>query len=104
MCRTGIGTGGATVGAAAPDHAAAVVLKNNVVASRVYANKRHWYKAAEVLTRADGSWLARLITRREPPQEFTRALRRQREDIKVIVQFGEHYCVEQVCGHSIGAG
>jgi threonine dehydrogenase-like Zn-dependent dehydrogenase len=69
------------------DVAAAVVLKNNVVVGSVNANKRHWYKAGQVLARADRSWLGRLVTRREPPQEFMRALQRQPEDIKVIIQF-----------------
>jgi hypothetical protein len=55
----------------------------------VNANKRHWYKATQVLARADRSWLARLLTRREPPEEFMRALRRTADDIKAIVQFAE---------------
>jgi threonine dehydrogenase-like Zn-dependent dehydrogenase len=63
------------------------VLRNNVVVGSVNANKRHWYKAGEALARADREWLGRLITRREPPAEFMRALRRQPEDIKVVIQF-----------------
>ena len=55
----------------------------------VNANKRHWYKAAQVLAKADRGWLARLISRREPPEAFMRALRRQPDDIKVIIQFAE---------------
>ena len=51
------------------------VLQNNVVVGSVNANKRHWYKAGEVLARADRAWLARLITRRERPEDFVRALR-----------------------------
>jgi hypothetical protein len=66
-----------------------VVLQNNVVVGSVNANKRHWYKAGTVLARADRSWLARLVTRREPPEGFMRALQREPEDIKVVVQFAE---------------
>jgi hypothetical protein len=55
----------------------------------VNANKRHWYKATRVLAHADRSWLARLVTRREPPAEFKRALARQPDDIKVVIQFAE---------------
>ena len=35
------------------------------------------------------TWLTRLITRRERPQDFARALERRDEDIKVVVQFAE---------------
>jgi threonine dehydrogenase-like Zn-dependent dehydrogenase len=89
VCLTGVGTGGHTVGPAVADMAAAAVIKNNVIVGSVNANKRHWYKAGEVLARADRSWLARLVTRREPPEKFMRALQRQPEDIKVVIQFGE---------------
>jgi len=78
-------TGGATVA----DLAAAAVLKNNAVVGSVNANKRHWYKAGQALARADRSWLARLVTRRERPEDFAKALRRRDEDIKVVVQFSE---------------
>jgi hypothetical protein len=43
----------------------------------------------QVLAKAGPSWLAGLITRREPPEAFMRALERQPNDIKVIVQFAE---------------
>jgi hypothetical protein len=42
-----------------------------------------------VLARADREWLARLVTRRERPEDFSRALRRTPDDIKVVVQFAE---------------
>ena len=87
VCLTGVGSGGRTVGLPTADVAANIVLRNNVVVGSVNANKRHWYKAGEVLARADREWLGRLITRREPPAEFMRALRRQPEDIKVVIQF-----------------
>ena len=87
VCLTGVGTGGSALGPGVADVAAAAVLKNNVLVGSVNANKRHWYKAGQVLARADHSWLARLITRCEPPEKFMRALERQPEDIKVVVQF-----------------
>ena len=89
VCLTGVGTGGSAVGPAAADVAAAAVLKNNVVVGSVNANKRHWYKAGQVLASADHAWLARLVTRREPPEAFMHALRRQPEDIKVVIQFAQ---------------
>ena len=66
-----------------------VVLRNNVIVGSVNANKRHWFKAGEVLARADRSWLSRLITRRERPEEFMKALHRTPDDIKVVLQFAE---------------
>ncbi len=87
-CLTGVGSGGRSTGATA-DVAAEVVLKNNVVVGSVNANRRHWYKAGEALARADRSWLARLITRREPPENFAGALQRGADDIKVVIQFAE---------------
>ena len=87
VCLTGVGRGGSTDARAAADVAAAAVLKNNVVVGSVNANKRHWYKAGEALSRADRSWLARLVTRRETPENFAGALERGPDDVKVIVQF-----------------
>jgi threonine dehydrogenase-like Zn-dependent dehydrogenase len=89
VCLTGVGSGGRTTGLAAADVAAEMVLQNNVIVGSVNANKRHWYKAAQVLARADRGWLARLISRREPPEAFMRALHRQPDDIKVVIQFSE---------------
>jgi threonine dehydrogenase-like Zn-dependent dehydrogenase len=65
------------------------VLRNNVVIGSVNANKRHWYKAERALARADRDWLARLVTRRERPEAFRRALEREPDDVKVVVQFAE---------------
>ncbi len=89
VCLTGIGTGGRTLGASTADVAASVVLKNNVLVGSVNANKRHWYKAGEALSRADRKWLERLISRRERPEAFTQALQRGADDIKVVIQFSE---------------
>src|SRR4051812_37142674 len=80
VCLTGVGTGGRTVGYSTADIAAAMVLRNNVIVGSVNANKRHWYKAGQVLAHADAAWLARLLSRRERPEAFIKALRRQPED------------------------
>ena len=89
VCLTGVGTGGKTENAPTADVAAEVVLRNNVILGSVNGNKRHWYKANQVLARAERSFLSRLITRCEPPDAFQRALRRTPEDIKVVIQFSE---------------
>jgi glucose 1-dehydrogenase len=88
VCLTGVGTGGAA-GRVVADVAAAAVLKNNAIIGSVNANKRQWYKAHERLGRLDRTWLSRLITRYEKPENFEQALKRQPDDIKVVIQFSE---------------
>jgi glucose 1-dehydrogenase len=89
VCLTGIGTGGRVGGLSLADVATEVVLRNKVVVGSVSANKRHWYKASEALNRADRGWLSRLISRCEPPENFTNALQRKPDDIKNVIQFAE---------------
>jgi threonine dehydrogenase-like Zn-dependent dehydrogenase len=89
VCLTGVGSGGPSSPLPTADVGAEIVLRNNIVVGTVNANKRHWYKATQVLAQADRSWLARLLTRREPPEEFMHALHRAPDDIKVVVQFAE---------------
>ena len=88
VCLTGIGSGGRTTGLVT-DVASEIVLQNNVVVGSVNANKRHWYKAAQDLARADRGWLSRLVSRRERPEDFARALQRVPDDVKVVLQFAE---------------
>jgi threonine dehydrogenase-like Zn-dependent dehydrogenase len=88
ICLTGVGSGGQGPGLVA-DAAATMVLRNNVIVGSVNANKRHWYKAGEALARADVAWLSQLVTRREKPGDFAKALARQPDDIKVVLQFAE---------------
>ena len=89
ICLTGVGSGGIIGEMRIADVAAHVVLRNNVVVGSVNANKRHWYKASEALARADRSWLAQLVTRRERPADFAKALERTADDIKVVIQFAD---------------
>ena len=89
VCLTGIGSGGRTTSLPLADAASAIVLSNNVIVGSVNANKRHWYKAAQDLARADREWLARLVSRREEPRDFARALHRMPDDVKVVLQFAK---------------
>jgi hypothetical protein len=41
------------------------------------------------LGRLDRTWLSRLVTRLEKPENFKQALERKPDDIKVVIQFGE---------------
>jgi glucose 1-dehydrogenase len=89
VCLTGVGHGGHIPTLPTANMASAAVLKNNVVFGSVNANKRHWFKAGEALAKADPSWLSRLITRRELPEDYAKALVRKSDDIKVIIQFAD---------------
>jgi glucose 1-dehydrogenase len=89
VCLAGIGCGGAKTPSTVADVAAKAVLKNNVIVGSVNANKRHWYRASQYLAKADKTWLRKLITRIEKPENFQSALNRQPDDIKVVIQFSE---------------
>jgi len=89
VCLTGVGHGGVLNTTPVADVASAAVLRNNVIVGSVNANKRHWFKAGEILAKADRKWLAKLITRREKPENFMQALQRTPDDIKVVIQFSE---------------
>jgi len=64
-----------------------MVLDNETVFGTVNANRAHYKMAAEALAQADKSWLERLITRREPVEQWTNSLQRQQDDIKVVIDF-----------------
>jgi threonine dehydrogenase-like Zn-dependent dehydrogenase len=64
-----------------------MVLDNDAVFGSVNANRRHYEDAVAVLERADPTWLARLITRRVPVEQWTQSLEPQPDDIKVVVDF-----------------
>ena len=88
VCLTGVGSGGPQSGLATADVAKEIVLQNNVVIGSVNANRRHFYRAAQALAAADRDWLARLISRRVPPERIADALQRGPDDIKVVIDFG----------------
>ena len=84
------------VGVSAPGHDLDVdigelnrtmVLDNDTVFGSVNANRKHYEDAVDALARADKHWLARLITRRVPVEQWTQSLARQPGDIKVVVDF-----------------
>jgi hypothetical protein len=53
----------------------------------VNANRRHYYRAAKVLAKAEPSWLEQLVTRRVRPDTVQEALQRAPDDIKVLMEF-----------------
>jgi threonine dehydrogenase-like Zn-dependent dehydrogenase len=87
VCLTGVGSPAASTDGSGATLATEAVLKNLVMFGSVNANRRHYHRAARVLSRADRSWLERLITRRVRPDEVDLALGRDPDDIKVVMQF-----------------
>jgi glucose 1-dehydrogenase len=64
-----------------------MVLDNDTVFGSVNANRQHYENAVDALRKADKTWLARLITRRVPVEQWTLALEQEPDDIKVVVDF-----------------
>ena len=64
-----------------------MVLDNDTVFGSVNANRKHYQDAVDVLQRADKHWLAKLITRRVPVEQWTQSIAHQPDDIKVVVDF-----------------
>ena len=89
MCLTGVGPPRMLMAACRRRSRRDAVLKNLVVFGSVNANRRHYYRAAQVLARADRSWLEQLITRRVGPDAYDRALEREPDDIKVVIEFAQ---------------
>jgi len=88
VCLTGLGGGTDEIQPLPGDPLAnEIVLQNKVIVGSVNANRRHYYKAARCLARADRDWLARLVTRRVPAERFADALTPQPDDIKAIIEF-----------------
>ena len=63
----------------------ALVLGNKAVFGSVNAARRHYDQAADALARADPDWLSRLITRRLAPENWSLALEKRPEDIKIVI-------------------
>src|SRR4029453_13549238 len=89
-CLTGIGSPDTPAAAStAMLLASDAVLKNVVIFGSVNANRRHYFRAATVLARADRSWLEQLGTRPVRPEEVDQALARAPDDIKVVMEFAQ---------------
>jgi threonine dehydrogenase-like Zn-dependent dehydrogenase len=76
------------VGVSAPDYNnRTMVLDTDTVFGSVNANRKHYEDAVDALKRADKDWVARIITRRVPVEQWTQPLEQQPDDIKVVIDF-----------------
>jgi len=87
VCLTGVGPPAAPRWSTASALATDAVLKNLVLFGTVNANRRNYYRAANVLAGADRAWLEQLVTRRVAPDDLGQALDRRPDDIKVVMEF-----------------
>jgi len=85
VCLTGISSGTREVGVATDEVNKSMVLSNEVVFGSVNAGLVNYAQAADALSAADKGWLAKIITRTVPMADWPKALERQPDDIKVVV-------------------
>ncbi|MGH9171390.1 MAG: glucose 1-dehydrogenase [Acidimicrobiales bacterium] len=88
VCLTGVSPTGRNLQVDAGLLNREMVLENECVVGSVNANRRHYQAAADTLAAADKSWLARLVSRRVPIDNFADAFARQPDDVKVVLQIG----------------
>jgi threonine dehydrogenase-like Zn-dependent dehydrogenase len=87
VCLTGVSSGGRKLDVDGGLLNRRLVLENNVVFGTVNANRRHYEAGAAALSRADRSWLERLVSRRVPLEDWRSAYQRQPDDVKVVLDF-----------------
>jgi len=86
VCLTGVSSGGRQIGVDEGALNRQMVLANESVVGSVNANRRHYQDAADALAKADRDWLAKVVSRRVPIDQWSAALDRQPDDVKVVVE------------------
>jgi threonine dehydrogenase-like Zn-dependent dehydrogenase len=86
VCLTGVSSGGHVIDVDEGAFNRSMVLENVAVVGSVNANKRHYEAAAEALAKADPKWLARVVSRRVPLENWQDALNHNPDDVKVIIE------------------
>jgi threonine dehydrogenase-like Zn-dependent dehydrogenase len=88
VCLTGVSPTGRNLQVDAGLVNREMVLQNEAIVGSVNANRRHYQAAGEALAKADAGWLAKLITRKTPMEQFADALERREDDVKVVIEIG----------------
>jgi threonine dehydrogenase-like Zn-dependent dehydrogenase len=87
VCLVGVSTPGQYLNVDIGELNRTMVLDNDTVFGSVNANRKHYEDAVDTLRRADRHWLASLITRRVPVEQWTQSLQHRHDDIKIVVDF-----------------
>ncbi len=87
VCLTGVSSAGRALTIDAGSVNRSIVLENDVIVGSVNANLKHYADAARDLAKADPAWLARLISRRVPIENFQDAFTARSDDVKVVIAF-----------------
>jgi glucose 1-dehydrogenase len=85
MCLTGISPGPASIDVQMDALTRQLVIRNAALVGSVNAAKRHYADAVDVLLAADRDWVDRLITRTVSLSDWPKALVKEPDDIKVVV-------------------
>ncbi len=88
VCLTGVSSGGHSIDIDAGQLNRSMVLENESVVGSVNANRRHYQTGAQALAAADKDWLGRVVSRRVPLAQWSQALERQPDDVKVVIEVG----------------
>jgi glucose 1-dehydrogenase len=89
VCLTGVSSGGRQISVDEGALNRSMVLGNETVVGSVNANRRHYEQGATALANADRSWLAQLVSRTVPLDQWQQALDRSPDDVKVVVQVSD---------------
>jgi threonine dehydrogenase-like Zn-dependent dehydrogenase len=85
VCLTGVSSGGHPLAVDAGAVNRSMVLENDAVFGSVNANAAHYRAAVEALSQAPSEWLAGVITRRVPLDDWQTAFIAEPDDIKVVI-------------------
>ncbi len=86
VCLTGVSSGGRAIQVDEGALNRSMVLANETIVGSVNANRRHYEAGADALARADQGWLEKVVSRRVRLEDWEKALDRQPEDVKVVVE------------------
>ena len=86
VCLTGVSAKGRQIGVDEGALNRQMVLANEAVVGSVNANRRHYEAAADALAKADRDWLAKVVSRKVPLEQWPQALERHPDDVKVVVE------------------
>ncbi len=89
VCLTGVSSTGHTTDIDVGLWNRDLVLSNKAIVGSVNANRRHYEAASEALTKAPRTFLEKMITKKVPFTDFSKALDHGTDDVKVIITFSE---------------